>query len=74
MVVYVCYRFPDQEEEAEETFFKQLEKVPQSEPVVLMCGGLTLAGHQVSTKPFYHSPPQQDGGEKIRWKKPRGSR
>ena len=33
------------------------------------CGGLTLAGCQVPTKPLYHSPPQQDGAEKIRWKK-----
>ncbi|PKU36764.1 hypothetical protein llap_12932 [Limosa lapponica baueri] len=30
-----------------------------------MCGGLTLAGHQVPPKPLYHSPPQLDRAEKI---------
>jgi len=29
------------------------------------CGGLTLAGHKVPTKPPYHSAPQLDRGEKI---------
>ncbi|GAB0209676.1 mitochondrial enolase superfamily member 1 [Grus japonensis] len=38
-------------------------------PALGSCGGLTLAGCQVSTKPLYHSPPQQDKeGRKIRWK------
>lgn len=60
MVVDVCYRFPGQEEEAYEAFFKQLEKVRQSESVVLMCGGLMLAGLQVPIKLLYHSTPQQD--------------
>lgn len=34
------------------------------------CGGLTMAGHQVSTKLFYHSAPLQhrEREEKIRWK------
>lgn len=26
------------------------------------CGGLTLAGCQVPTKPLHHFPPQHDGG------------
>ena len=29
-----------------------------------ICSGLTLAGCQVLTKLLYHSPPQQDRGEK----------
>jgi len=34
-----------------------------------------LAGCLVPTKPLYHSPPQQDmWGQKVRWKKSRGSR
>jgi len=45
-------------------------KTPVTE---VMCGGLTLAGQQVLTKPLYHSSPQQDGrrgqGGKIRCKK-----
>lgn len=36
--------------------------------LVALCGGLTLAGHQVLTKPLYHSPPQQGKRrKKIRW-------
>lgn len=34
-------------------------------------GGLTIAGYQVPTKLFHHSPPHQhrEREEKIRWKK-----
>lgn len=36
---------------------------------------LTLARHEVLTKPFYHSPPQQESVGENKWtKKPHGSR
>ncbi|KAK4817562.1 hypothetical protein QYF61_020011 [Mycteria americana] len=33
--------------------------------LLILCGGLILAGRQVPTEPLYHSPPQLDRGEKI---------
>lgn len=33
------------------------------------CGGKALAGHEMPTKPLYHSSPQQDEGEENKMEK-----
>lgn len=39
-------------------------------PLLLPCGGLTLAGCQLPTRLLYHSHPQQDGaGEESKMRK-----